>query len=421
MFRTSCFRHSLTSSYDRSSVGKTGDTRSLTSAVSEISVDITGPGQAGGAARQGEDTQSMVPLTGSLGDLHLDLEMGSTTAGTSEPSSTIANPEQATPVVSVSMGAYTISFMESGEINGNSDDDNVHVRDPSSQDSSLTQASVVRGGEDGNQAREPLPPECPESEAQEGIHTSGPAGEDLSISHEQESLPAGQPVTGAEGSGDGVTEAEQSDERNARKESSEGAESGQTPLGAPQMKSGCNFEVAAQDDSDNGSEDSKASEAEVLVPEGNSGEGGAASSDRDTSDPEVLSQGEMTSSKESAVSSSDKEASEPELLGQEGDAHDSEAATSTDNREEAPEPESCGQEVVTMGKEPAANSGARDGPAEQEESGSGKDAAVSAENADGSHAAAGDKGDTVSGSDSGSSDGNKDTWDMLSDSAPDSN
>ena len=417
MFRTSCFRHSLTSSYDRSSVGKTGDTRSLTSAVSEISVDITGPGQAGGAARQGEDTQSMVPLTGSLGDLHLDLEMGSTTAGTSEPSSTIANPEQATPVVSVSMGAYTISFMESGEINGNSDDDNVHVRDHSSQDSSLTQASVVRGGEDGNQAREPLPPECPESEAQEGIHTSGPAGEDLSISHEQESLPAGQPVTGAEGSGDRVTEAEQSDERNARKESSEGAESGQTPLGAPQMKSGCNFEVAAQDDSDNGSEDSKASEAEVLVPEGNSGEGGAASSDRDTSDPEVLSQGEMTSSKESAVSSSDKEASEPELLGQEGDAHDSEAATSTDNREEAPEPESCGQEVVTVGKEPAANSGARDGPAEQEESGSGKDA----ENADGSHAAAGDKGDTVSGSDSGSSDGNKDTWDMLSDSAPDSN
>lgn len=398
-------------------MGKTGDTRSLTSAISEISVDITGPGQAGGAARHGEDTQSMVPLTGSLGDLHLDLEMGSTTAGASESSSTIANPEQATPVVSVSMGAYTITFMESGEINGNSDDDNVHIRDPSSQDSSLAQASVVRGGE----ARELLPPERPESEAQESVHTSGPAGGDLSISREQESLPAGQPVTGAEGSGDGVTEAEQSDERNARKESGKGVESGQTPLSAPQMKLGHDSEVAAQDDSDNGSEDSKASEAKVLVPEGDTGEGGTASSDRDTSDPEVLSHGEMTSSKESAVSSSDKEASEPELLGQEGDAYDSEAATSTDNREEAPEPEICGQEVVTMGKEPTANSGARDGPAEQEESGSGKDAAVSAENADGSHTAAGEKGGAVSGSDSGSSDGNKDTWDMLSDSAPDSN
>ena len=338
-FVTFCFRHSLTSSYDRSSGGKTGDTRSLTSAVSEISVDIAGPGQAGGAAKQGEDTQSMVPLTGSLGDLHLDLETGSTNTGTSESSATVTNPEQATPVVSISMGAYTITFMESGEVNGNSDDDNVHIRDPSLQDSPRTQVSFSRGG-DG--ARAPSSQERSESEAQVtsagreevAVHTSGPAMQ--GVSPEKDTSATGQQVTGAESAGDEVAEVEQSDERRAGKEmvpqegdtikgnqqdstlvlssqrseeNSKGAESGaETPVAASQMKSEHVSEVG-QDGSDVGSEVSKTSEAEVLVPESDTGEGAAASSDRDTSDPEVLSHGEMTSSKESTVSSSDKDVS----------------------------------------------------------------------------------------------------------------
>jgi hypothetical protein len=84
----------------------------------------------------------MMPLTGSLADLHLDLDSGSNSnvAAESAPSvvtstSTITNPEQSTPVVSISQAAYTIAFVESGEMAaGKNMEDNLHIRAEEGQD-----------------------------------------------------------------------------------------------------------------------------------------------------------------------------------------------------------------------------------------------------------------------------------------------
>lgn len=131
-------RLSFTSAHERRTVAS--DTRSVASAISETSVDMAGArlSEARMAARGGEDTQSMMPLTGSLADLQLDLEPGlsnnalrasdSDVAVVLESFSAITNPEQMTPVVSVSLSAYTIAFLDSGEFTGNGEEDNIHIR-----------------------------------------------------------------------------------------------------------------------------------------------------------------------------------------------------------------------------------------------------------------------------------------------------
>ncbi|KAK7092821.1 RUN domain-containing protein 3B-like [Littorina saxatilis] len=440
-YRQESDRHSLNSSYDRGS--KTGDTRSMTSAVSEISVDVLGASSAsqpGGATRRTEDTQSMVPMVGSLADLQLDLDQGSSNTAVSESSTLIANPEQATPVVSVSSGAYTIAFVESGEINGNGYEDGGYGGEQDFSAVQNAQGVPARGGESLT-ARE--------STQRQGAYDVQEETErkDVDRSVSQEVSATREEATEAT-----ATQAEQRREETATKEStnqkegkagfqesiSEGsqndntAESGAaTPLDATETKS-ATFEVG-QVGSDSGSEHSKTSEAEELLPENNNtreeGEGEAASSDRDTSEPEVLSR-EMTSSKESSASSGSKdETSEPEILSQGERSSDDDIKASShkedsaggENTENNPQPE-IREDVLEAGQNPTASgSDANIIPEEKEKDAEEKEkSSVTKKDSAGLLVAESEKEGSNGNSDAGSSDGTKDNWDMLSDANQDS-
>ncbi|XP_076437475.1 uncharacterized protein LOC143276713 isoform X2 [Babylonia areolata] len=291
-------RHSLTSSCDRGSMGRpSADNRSLASALSENSVDVLAQGQATSSRTAGEDTQSMVPLTGSLGDLNLDLEPGTAVS----ESSGVTNPEQATPVVTISVGAYTSSF---GEINGNSGGsvDNVHLREPPVRAATAAapgiQVTQYGEGDDGDHIVDVPSPQPGEStHSPPTLPTHAESRESSGHSCEEDT-----PSTTA-------TESERprGHEPTSTQETT-GLQLLLTSLTEPRQES--------ENISDHQSEGSGGmSEPEELVPESSSGgEGECSAGDPDSQDPEVLSH--MTSSKESALSSNDN-ASEPEVLMQE--------------------------------------------------------------------------------------------------------
>ncbi|KAL8560722.1 hypothetical protein ACOMHN_063026 [Nucella lapillus] len=314
-------RQSLTSSLDRGSVGRLatagGDTRSLASALSEISVDVVGQGQTT-PRPPGEDSQSMVPLTGSLGDLHLALEPGTAMS----ESSMAVNPEQSTPVVSVSSGLYTSTFDE--EINGNGGR-------AEQSDAPLSEATLCKM----------LSVQVSQSEERDGDHATEdpnprPQTQDSSLTASAGAATAtaagggGREAAGNQNRGDAAipdSGKEREESENVPPESAEKSSPTETPNGGTSLVRSYDVIPGSENVSDRQSEASGSSEPEVLVAEENvSGWASSSSSagDQDSQEAEVLSH--MTSSKESALSDRD-DSSEPEVLAQEDENIGGENAT----------------------------------------------------------------------------------------------
>ena len=386
------------------------DTRSLTSAVSEFSVDTPGAGISHAREPSAQvDSYSMVPLTGSLGDLHLDLESGNVSYA---DSSAVTNPEQSTPVVSVSSGMYSTVFVETAEVNGNENEDNLYIREPVNMPAGETAEGDGQPFPKSTSGDRAVPPSARAEDEESSGNVSDPASTPAASLDQR-----GESTDLASAAGhDNVEREEDGRAEGGAPQAREELTSAPIPQGDKHTQSLLSPPGKVTDDhrdTDTTSQASKTSEPEELLPEDRMDDGEGATSERNISDTEIPTS--MVSSKESGGSSSGKdESSELEHLSQDSVSD----LASGEHRKDSSEPEILSQGEVTDPRDESSG--------DEKEQGVGAEPLAEMKEASevkgqqSGEGEGGEKSGAHSGSESGSSDENKDTWDMLSDATHDS-